>query len=133
MLYMPTDAAKPVRIQGVYVSDIEIERLVQFWTDARFSALVPENADGLLEEALAARNGDEDIDIDEDDPALDQARELATMHERISPSMLQRRLRVGYNKACRVIDALEAEGIVGPREEGESRRVLSGSRIESSW
>ena len=132
MLYMPTDAAKPVRIQGVYVSDAEIERLVEFWTDDRFSALTPENADALLEEALLARNGDEDTDLDDDDPALDEARELASMHERISPSMLQRRLRIGAVKANRVIETLESEGIVGPLEEGESRRVLTSQRMDPS-
>ncbi len=124
MLYMPTDAAKPIRIQGVYVSDAEVERLVQFWTDDRFSALAPETADALLEQALVDQNGDPDFSIEEHDPVVARARDLAAEHQRVSPSLFQRRLRIGYVKACRVIDFLEEEGIVGPREEGESRRVL---------
>jgi S-DNA-T family DNA segregation ATPase FtsK/SpoIIIE len=125
MLFMPTDASKPIRIQGVYVSDAEVERIVEFWTDDRFRELVPETADQLLREALIARNdGDEDIDVDEGDPVLTQARELALQHSRVSPSLFQRRLRVGYVKAARLIELLEEEGILGPREEGESRRVL---------
>jgi S-DNA-T family DNA segregation ATPase FtsK/SpoIIIE len=131
MLYMPTDVAKPIRIQGVYVSDAEVERLVQYWTDDRFKALAPETADALLEAALIERNGgDDDLGIDEDDPVIEHAIELAAQHRRVSPSMLQRRLRIGYVKACKLMDVLEAEGIVGPREDGESRRVLAGSAVD---
>jgi len=126
MLYLPTDASKPIRIQGVYVSDAEVERLVEWWKDDRFRELAPETADGLLEQALMEQNGgDADIEVDEDDPLIPRAISLAQQHNRISPSMLQRRLRVGYLKACKLMDVLEEEGIVGPREEGESRRVLA--------
>jgi DNA segregation ATPase FtsK/SpoIIIE, S-DNA-T family len=125
MLYMPTDAAKPIRLQGVYVSDAEVERLVGFWKDERFKGLAPETADDLLEQALIEQNGgDNAIDIEEDDPIVERARALARQHQRVSPSLLQRRLRVGYVKAVRLMDILEEEGVVGPREEGESRRVL---------
>jgi S-DNA-T family DNA segregation ATPase FtsK/SpoIIIE len=126
MLYMPTDAAKPIRIQGVYVSDAEVERIVDFWKDERFSELTPETADDLLEQALADANGGEsNIDIDYDDPIVDKARDLTMQHQRISPSLLQRRLKVGLLKANKIIEILEEDGLVGPREEGESRRVLS--------
>src|SRR5687768_9762230 len=126
MLYMPTDAAKPIRIQGVYVSDSEVERLVEFWTDERFRDIAPENADDLLEQALIELNGgDGDIDVDEDDPIVTRARTLAGQHTRVSPSLFQRRLRVGYMKAVKLIEILEQDGIVGPREQGESRRVLA--------
>ncbi len=126
MLYMPTDAGKPIRVQGVYMSDAEVERLVEWWKDDRFRALVPETADALLEEALIERNGGEDdIEIDEDDPMLESARELTLQHTRISPAMLQRRLRIGYMKACAILDVLQNEGLVGSRDEGESRRVLT--------
>jgi S-DNA-T family DNA segregation ATPase FtsK/SpoIIIE len=126
MLYMPTDAAKPIRIQGVYVSDAEVERIVEFWKDERFSELTPETADDLLEQALADANGGEsNIDIDYDDPIVDKARDLTMQHQRISPSLLQRRLKVGLLKANKIIEILEEDGLVGPREEGESRRVLS--------
>lgn len=125
MLYMPTDAAKPTRIQGVYVSDGEVERLVRFWTDERFSELAPENADALLEEALLEQNGDPDMAVDADDPVYGRARDLALQHQRVSPSLFQRRLRVGYIKASKLIELLEEEGVLGPREEGESRRVLA--------
>jgi S-DNA-T family DNA segregation ATPase FtsK/SpoIIIE len=102
-----------------------VERLVQFWTDDRFSELVPENADDLLQQALIERNGgDEDLDVDDEDPVIERARELTLQHRHVSPSLFQRRLRVGYVKASKIMDILEEEGIVGPRDEGESRRVL---------
>ena len=130
MLYLPTDAGKPKRIQGVYVSDAEVERLVEFWADERFHALRPETADELLEEALIAQNGSDDIEVDENDPLLDDARDLATRHTRLSPSLLQRRLNVGFLKAERLITQLEREGILGPRLEGESREVLVGTAAD---
>ena len=133
MLYLPTDAGKPRRIQGVYVSDAEVERLVEFWADERFDELRPETADDLLEQALIERNGDdEDLEVDDADPLLDDARDLARRHSRISPSLLQRRLNVGYVKAQRLITVLESEGIVGSALEGESREVLAGPVGEGS-
>lgn len=132
MLYLPRDAGKPMRIQGVYLSDAEVERLVTFWKDDRFRALAPETADALLEEALAAQNGgNPDITVEGDDPVVIQARALAGRHRRISPALLQRRLRVGYLKASKILELLEEEGVVGPREEGDSRRVLVGEGADA--
>ncbi len=120
MLYMPTDAAKPKRLQGVFVSDAEIERLVAFWTQPRFQSLEREVYDHLLEEARPA--------VDElfgaDDPLFERARELAAGHSRISTSMLQRRLRIGYPRAARLMDMFEEKGIVGPSEGGGSSREV---------
>ncbi len=126
MLYMPTDASKPLRIQGVYLSDAEIDRLIQFWNDDRFKYLERETSDDLLAEVLIAQNGgDEEFDVDEDDPLYDQAVELALTHSRVSPSLFQRRLNIGSLKASRLIEMLAEDGIVGPREEGESRPVIA--------
>ena len=130
MLYLPTDAGKPKRIQGVYVSDAEVERLVEFWADERFHAIRPDKSDDLLEEALIAQNGSDDIEVEEDDPLLVDARDLAGRHTRLSPSLLQRRLNVGFLKAERLIVALEREGVLGPRIEGESREVLAGTAAD---
>ncbi|MBM4416152.1 MAG: DNA translocase FtsK [Chloroflexi bacterium] len=123
MLYVPTDAQKPVRLQGVYVSDAEIERVVAFWSDGRFGALVPEKHDDLLHAAerdlLAQEAAAEDAD-----PMLTRALELAREHERMSTSMLQRRLRIGYPRAARVMDELETRGIVGPPDGPSSSRPV---------
>jgi len=120
MLFQPTDAAKPKRLQGSYVSDQEIERIVSFWTHDRFRHIRPEVADHLLQEV----KGISDVE-EEADPLLEQARELAQEHSRISTSLLQRRLHVGYPRAARLIDQLEAEGVIDTTEGGQSRRVLT--------
>ncbi len=119
MLFMPTDASKPKRIQGSYVSDPEIERIVRFWADDRFRHLRPEVADHLLHEAKGV------VEEEEEDPLLEKARELAQEHTRISTSLLQRRLHVGYPRAARLLDQLEQEGVISAAEGGQSRRVLA--------
>jgi S-DNA-T family DNA segregation ATPase FtsK/SpoIIIE len=120
MLYLPTDAGKPRRLQGVYVSDQEVERLVAFWTQDRFQELDREMFDHLLDAAkehpTEGPSGD--------DPLLERAKELAQEHQRMSTSMLQRRLRVGYPRAARLMDMLEEQGVVGPAEGSNSREVL---------
>ncbi|MSQ61380.1 MAG: DNA translocase FtsK [Dehalococcoidia bacterium] len=121
MLYMSTDSAQPRRIQGVYVSDQEIEALVQFWARAGVKHK-PVIYDHLLEEARHAH----DIEEAESrkDALFERAKDLALEHTRISTSMLQRRLRIGYPRAARLMDELEEEGIVGVAEGGASREVL---------
>ncbi|MEX0786479.1 MAG: DNA translocase FtsK [Dehalococcoidia bacterium] len=127
MLYLPTDAAKPQRLQGVYVSDQEVERLVAFWTQDRFQEVDREMYDHLLEEAqeqIAAQPAEE---VDE---MLAKAMNLAREHRTISTSLLQRRLRIGYPRAARMMDELEERGIVGPAEGQGSRKVLAGTPVE---
>jgi len=122
MLYMPSDEAKPRRLQGVYVSDQEIERLVDFWGSEKWEHLRPQTFDHLVEEAKAEQAAAE---APEEDGLLEKARALAVEHKRISISMLQRRLRVGYPRAARLMDALEDEGIVAPNDGSGSRDVLA--------
>ena len=121
MLYMPTDASKPRRVQGVYVSDAEIDRLVAFWTGQRLTHPTPVY-DHLLDEAMQSIEEEEDAD-----PMYERAKTLAEEHSRVSTSMLQRRLRIGYPRAARIMDRLEEEGIVGAKGlggSGDSRAVL---------
>ncbi|MEX2237478.1 MAG: DNA translocase FtsK [Dehalococcoidia bacterium] len=125
MLYMPTDAAKPKRIQGVFVSDQEIEKLVAFWAAQKLKNPETESFDHLLEEAREALDAEAAAD-----PVMEQARELAGEHKRVSTSLLQRRLRIGYPRAARIMDQLEAEGVVGPSEGGGSREVLVSEELE---
>ncbi|MFQ5997549.1 MAG: DNA translocase FtsK, partial [Dehalococcoidales bacterium] len=116
MLYMPTEAAKPKRLQGCFVSDAEVERLVYFWNSQR-----PEEAAQLKVEeivpssTLAASRG-----VYPEDPLLEAARELSQQHQHISTSFLQRRLHIGYPRAARLMEQLEEEmGSEGEREEAE--------------
>ena len=125
MLFQATDASKSKRLQGCFVSDQEIESIVQFWSEDRFRHLRPEPADHLLQEVSIAEAQEE-----EEDPLLEQAREIAKEHTRVSTSLLQRRLHIGYPRAARFIDQLEEEGIVGPAEGGQSRRVLNPQEEE---
>jgi S-DNA-T family DNA segregation ATPase FtsK/SpoIIIE len=127
MLYLPTDAAKPRRLQGVYVSDQEIERLVSFWTQDRFQRVEREVYDHLLDAAVQAAASEPAAG---DDELVERAVELAREHRRISTSMLQRRLRIGYPRAARVMDLLEAQGVVGPAEGGGQSRVVVAAAEE---
>ena len=121
MLFMPTDASKPRRLQGSFVSDQELERVVDWWTNDRFRHLRPEAMDHLLQEVQA----EEDTgSATEDDSLYESAKELATQHARISTSLLQRRLHIGYPRAARLVDMLEEEGVVSASEGGQSRQVL---------
>jgi S-DNA-T family DNA segregation ATPase FtsK/SpoIIIE len=119
MLYMAPDAAKPKRLQGVFVSDDEIERLVEFWTQDRFAEIERETYDHLFDEAKAALEQEGATD-----DMFERAKELAYEHNRISTSLLQRRLRIGYPRAARLMDMLEEQGVVGGAEGGGSREVL---------
>ncbi len=107
MLYMATDASKPKRVQGVYVSDQEIDRLVGFWEKQR-AAHATQVFDHLLDQAQQAIEEAEDAD-----PMYERAKALAEEHTRISTSLLQRRLRIGYPRAARIMDRLEEEGYTG--------------------
>jgi S-DNA-T family DNA segregation ATPase FtsK/SpoIIIE len=110
MLYMPTEAAKPKRLQGCYVSDAELERLVYFWSSQQ-----KEEAVSLRIEEIAATAPGMGRTYPPD-PLQDAARQLAREHQHISTSFLQRRLRIGYPRAARIMEQLEEEGF--KREEG---------------
>ncbi|MDH5695731.1 MAG: DNA translocase FtsK [Dehalococcoidia bacterium] len=105
MLYMPTEAAKPKRLQGCYVSDAETERLVYFWGSQQREELAPLKIEEFAPPLTGARRGGFP-----EDPLLDAARQLAKEHHHISTSYLQRRLRIGYPRAARIMEQLEEEG-----------------------
>lgn len=133
MLFMASDAARPVRIQGTWVSDTEVERLVNFWR-----AATPPEHKSAVERAPAASSTSssantepgeretlaEFLSTEEQDELLPDAIKLVQQHNRASASLLQRRLRIGYSKAAQLIDLLEQQGYVGPAEDGRSREVL---------
>ncbi|MEI6137423.1 MAG: FtsK/SpoIIIE domain-containing protein, partial [Chloroflexota bacterium] len=127
MLYVPPDAQKPRRVQGVYVSDEEIEAVVNFWTADRFKKLRPEKYDTELERALEQADAiaPDGAGGGGDDPMLEKAIEVARDSRTLSTSMLQRKLGIGYPRAARVMDLLEERGVVGPGESGgKARNVL---------
>jgi len=105
MLYMPTEAAKPKRLQGCLVSDAEVERLVYFWGSQKKKeeATMPKIEELVPTIAAGKREG-----IPED-PLLETAKQLLQEHKHISTSFLQRKLRIGYPRAARIMEQLEEE------------------------
>jgi S-DNA-T family DNA segregation ATPase FtsK/SpoIIIE len=121
MLFMSPQQAAPVRLQGCFVSDTEIDRLTSFW-----KAKKPE-ADQA--EMFPPWTGFEAQD--EADSLLDQATQLVEGQDRVSTSWIQRQMRIGFPRAARLVDQLEERGIVGPDEGGgRGREVLGGKGID---
>ena len=116
MLYLPKNLPSPVRLQGAYISEREAENVADYWKDfGRPGAKID------LSEQTAA-SGSEDADVDDD--LFEKARELVIIHQQGSISLIQRRLRVGYARAARLIDMLEQSGVVGKFEGSKAREVL---------
>jgi S-DNA-T family DNA segregation ATPase FtsK/SpoIIIE len=102
MLYMPTDASKPKRLQGPFLSDAEIDRLTTFWGNQKRKDEEPVKFEDVTQPVSGG--------VDSDDSLLEEARRLANDHETISASFLQRHLRIGYPRAARLYDKLKEEG-----------------------
>ena len=117
MLYLPIGASKPERIQGAYIDVDEVEAVVD-WVKGQQSAEYDE------EMIPQAGDDDENSDDDVDDEYYQQAVDLVRRQQSASTSMLQRRFRIGYNRAARLIDELEEHGVVGPPEGSKPRKVL---------
>jgi S-DNA-T family DNA segregation ATPase FtsK/SpoIIIE len=121
MLFRPAGTSKMQRIQGAFITEAEIAKLTEQWSDQGepdFAVELLEAAQPQPEEA-----GDDDFDPDSDD-LLDQAAQLVIESGTASVSMIQRRLRVGYTRAGRLIDMLERRGIISGYEGSKPRQVL---------
>ncbi|NPA06631.1 MAG: DNA translocase FtsK, partial [Chloroflexi bacterium] len=125
MLFLPPDAAEPIRVQGAYVSDEEIRRVVQHWR-AQLGLEATDMPAGVRTAPIPLRS-QEPTELKPEaprDPLWDQAVTLVRQEGKASISLLQRRLRIGYTRAARLIEQMEAEGIVGPPQAGTGvRRV----------
>lgn len=119
MLFLPIGAAKPERVQGAFISVNEVEKIVS-WVKEQQEAV-------YNEDMIPSKNDSENQTDGEDEPEdefYDQAVALVRKQQSASVSMLQRRFRIGYNRAARIVDAMEAKGIVGPSEGSKPRQVL---------
>ena len=120
MLYLPPDQAKPIRIQGAFVSDKEINDLVSFLKNQGVAPQYTEEVTTMTKAGVAAVPGVGG----EMDPLFAEAVREVCQYERASASLLQRRLSIGYARAARIIDQLEAAGVVGPAEGSKPREVM---------
>lgn len=115
MLYLPAGSSKPTRVQGAFVSDAEVEAVVDF---------VIEQQKAQYEEAMIPTDEPQATFDDEVDALYDEAVQLVVELQSASVSMLQRKFRIGYGRAARIMDQMEARGIVGPPDGSRPRQVL---------
>ena len=119
MLYLPPGTSRLIRAQGVLVTDHEIQRLVEF-----VSAQSPPAFDAAMHEKLEAAGTATDDVTEEDEELVEKCLEIIRQEKRASTSLLQRRLRLGYTRAARIVDILEQRGILGPGEGAKPREIL---------
>ena len=118
MLFYPSKYPKPKRIQGAFISDGEVERLVDF---VKSNNEIKNNVESKIEQAIEDRK----VKIDnEKDPLFKEAVELVVNDEQASISYIQRKLKVGYSRAGRIVDQMEEMGIIGPHEGSKPRKLL---------
>jgi S-DNA-T family DNA segregation ATPase FtsK/SpoIIIE len=124
MLYLPVGASKPVRVQGCFVSDNEVEEVVDFIKNGSSSTYDEDIMDEIEKQAAKEKSGGGEDSAGDADPMLPQAIECVIEAGMASTSLLQRRLKLGYARAARIVDEMESRGIVGPFEGSKPRQVL---------
>ena len=119
MLYLPPSTSRLIRAQGVLVTDDEIRHLVHF-----VSKQAPPGFDSAMQEKLQASAGATGDVSEEDEELVEKCLEIIRQEKKASTSLLQRRLRLGYTRAARIVDILEERGILGPGEGAKPREIL---------
>jgi len=127
MLYIPPDQAKPTRIQGAFVSEREVRKLVEY---LKTKSPVVEYSEEITSRPLVVKKGIGPAAIDGRDTLFEDAIRIVCQYDRASASLLQRRLSIGYSRAARILDQLEEEGVVGPGEGSKPRDVLAKNADE---
>jgi S-DNA-T family DNA segregation ATPase FtsK/SpoIIIE len=124
MLFLPPGTAKLQRIHGAFISESEVNRIAEFLRQQK----PPEYIEAVIQTPVAEAEGTGD-DLEHDE-RYDDAVALVTKTRQASISMVQRHLRIGYNRAARIIETMEQEGIVGPSDGVKAREVLVKSYDE---
>ncbi len=119
MLFVPMGANNPTRVQGAFISDEEVNRIVQFTKDQVAQEELKQDFLANIEQLDATAHAGS-----MDDPLMQEVLQYMMDTKKASASLIQRRFRVGYNRAARIIDDLEAQGIIGPSEGSKPREVL---------
>ncbi len=124
MLYMPPGDSNPIRVHGAFVSDNEVHRVVEDWKLRGEPNYIDEILNGEItsENALPGEQLSQDEDLD---PLFDEAVQFVVDSRRGSTSSVQRRFKIGYNRAARLIEQMEAQGIVSPPGTNGQREVLA--------
>lgn len=117
MLFSPMGSSSPIRVQGAFVSDDEVSEVVHFVSQQREATY-----DERYVNAKSTGSGSSSDDDDEDEEYED-CRQFVIQTQKASTSLLQRRFKIGYNKAARIIDQLEANGVIGPQNGSKPREV----------
>ena len=126
MLYLPPGSGYPQRIHGAFVDDQEVHRVV----DTLKARGEPQYIESILEAPVASDESGEagGSDGSESDPLYDQAVEIVLKNKRASISLVQRHLRIGYNRAARLVEQMEAAGLVSSMSSSGSREILAPNR-----
>lgn len=130
MFYFPTGAPKPIRVQGAFIADGEIEKLVTYIKNQNTTA---PTYDETIQQAETSSGGDNEAFFE--DELMPQAIDMVLETGQASSSMLQRRFRVGFTRAARMIDTMEAMGIVGPNEGNKKPReiIMSPQEVQEKF
>jgi len=134
MLFMAPDSSKLQRLQGCYVSDRELAALVRYWRGVHL-AEEPLRPEEVVQQPLWDEIDASEAQAARQDELLPKAIALVQQHQRASISMLQRRLRIGYSRAARLVDLLEKQGIIGPEQGGSRPREIlqPGEPAAGDW
>jgi S-DNA-T family DNA segregation ATPase FtsK/SpoIIIE len=128
MLFISAEMVKPKRIQGVYISEKEIKKVVNFIVSNLKPSEEREDISGEIE-AESSKSLSDVLEnpefLSEEDPLYEEAKRVVIEARKASASLLQRRLRIGYARAARLIDVMEERGVVGPGEGAKPREVYS--------
>ncbi len=132
MLYLPAGKPLPIRVHGAFVDDDEVHRVVESWKELGEPNYLQSILDGASEnEMLPGSAGGSDAESsEEDDPLYDEAVAFVTQSRRASISAVQRKLRIGYNRAARMIESMEAAGVVSEMNSNGSREVIANAPPE---
>ena len=138
MLFYPTGYPKPVRVQGAFVSDEEVSKVVDFLKDQSSDITYDPEIASQIENSAAASSGAASASGNQSDNSgrdeyFKQAAELIIESEKASIGMLQRKFKVGFNRAARIMDQLAEAGVVGPDEGTKPRTILMSKEQFEEW
>jgi S-DNA-T family DNA segregation ATPase FtsK/SpoIIIE len=126
MLYLPPGTGFPQRVHGAFVADHEVHKVVEYLKRQG----EPDYVDGVLETEEGGANGDPLAGDGESDPLYDQAVDIVLRTRRPSISLVQRHLRIGYNRAARLLEQMEHAGLVSTMQSNGNREVLVPDRAQ---